>query len=53
MVKRIDKNKPVESCRLIQWEESCLAKGKPVCPKCGKPAEMIIGVFGNPCFAHK
>ena len=46
-------NQPI-SCLLIQWEEvSVDAKGKPICPRCNAPAEMVLGVFGNPCFAHK
>ena len=47
-------NRRRDCCLLIQWEEPCLdKKGKPVCPRCKGPAEMVLGVFANPCFAHK
>jgi hypothetical protein len=40
-------------CRLIQWEQTVVKKGVVVCPECGKPAEHILGFFGNPCWGHK
>lgn len=40
-------------CMLIQWEELCTVDGKPVCPRCHEPAEMVLGFVGNPCWAHK
>lgn len=39
-------------CLLIQWEAVCTLDGKLVCPKCHEPAEEILGVFGQPCYAH-
>lgn len=44
----------IETCRLIQWEQTAVDdKGNLVCPRCKEPAEMVLGVFGNPCYAHK
>ena len=43
-------------CSLIQWERKQVPaddNGEPVCPECGEPAEMILGIFGQPCWGHK
>ena len=43
------------SCTLIQWSEHKTTldrDGKPVCPECRAPAEMVIGIKGEPCWAH-
>jgi hypothetical protein len=44
-----------DRCLLIQWERPKPPvdnEGNPVCPWCGSLAEMILGVFGQPCWAH-
>jgi hypothetical protein len=54
--KKKRKKSKKKSCMLIQWTRPITptdSEGKPVCPDCGEPAEMILGVFGNPCWAHK
>jgi len=43
-------------CYLIQWERKkppTDEDGRLICPECGEPAELILGVFGQPCYAHK
>lgn len=43
------------SCLLIQWEREqppVDADGNLVCPECGQSAELILGVFGQPCYTH-
>ena len=40
-------------CTSIQWERLHLRNNVPSCPRCGREAEMILGFFGNPCWAHK
>jgi hypothetical protein len=43
-------------CKLIQWERKkppVDVNGNPVCPECGEPAEMVLGLFAQPCWAHK
>lgn len=42
-----------EICKLIQWEKVHTINGESVCPECHEPAEMILGIFGQPCYAHK
>ncbi len=42
----------LECCK-IQWSKLHTVNGKSVCPDCGEDAEMILGFFGNPCWAHK
>lgn len=42
-----------KTCLMIQWEGDYFRGGIAVCPKCNQPAEKILGVFGNPCWAHK
>lgn len=45
-----------DKCLMIQWERPQIPtddKGNPVCPKCGGPAELILGVYSQPCWAHK
>ena len=44
---------PKDACRLIQWGKTHTKNGMPVCPKCGKEAEMILGFMDNPCWGHK
>lgn len=48
------KPKPaVTSCLMIQWSpEHFNEKGKSVCPRCGKPAEQVLGMIGV-VYAHK
>ncbi|KKN47708.1 hypothetical protein LCGC14_0660310 [marine sediment metagenome] len=41
-----------KQCLKIQWAKLHTVNGKPVCPDCGEPAEMIIGLFANACWAH-
>lgn len=42
-----------KGCKKIQWTPVCLdQEDNIVCPECGGPAEMILGVFANPCYAH-
>lgn len=43
-------------CILIQWSKDRSifdSENNPMCPKCGMPAEEIIGFFGELCYAHK
>lgn len=42
-----------KQCRMVQWEKFHTVNWEPCCPECGEPAEMILGVFPNPCWAHK
>ena len=42
-----------KSCKLIQWEKLYTINGISCCPECHEEAELILGVFGNPCWAHK
>jgi len=54
-IKAKEKHEYIEDdrkCMLIQWAKVHLRDGEPACPQCGKPAEMILGVFANPCYAH-
>lgn len=51
-VQRKPKGKPVP-CLLIQWSETHTRDGKPACPGCGQPAEMILTFIGEPGWAHK
>ena len=44
---------PPDKCLMIQWGETYTVNGVPCCPECDAPAEMVIGVLGNPCWAHK
>lgn len=45
-------NRP--GCTMICWSLNKDEKMRePVCPKCGKPAEMGLDMFGMPCFFHK
>jgi hypothetical protein len=44
---------PANSCKLIQWKKLCTLNGEAVCPECHEPAEMILGIFGEPVWAHK
>lgn len=38
---------------MIQWEKVTInGNGELICPECKKLAEQVIGVFGNPCYAH-
>ena len=46
-------NQKTKSCTLIQWTKLHIVNGKSCCPKCGKPAGLILGIFANPCWAHK
>lgn len=41
------------SCKLIQWKKLCTLDGKAVCPSCHEPAEQVIGIFGEPVYAHE
>ncbi len=42
-----------DQCRMIQWGQLHLDENQqPICPKCGAPAENIIGFVGEPCWAH-
>lgn len=48
------KCKPSE-CTLIQWQRVkpvTDSHGELICPRCGAPAEVVIGVTGDPCYAH-
>lgn len=55
MAKQKRKSKLPPGCLLIQWS----IKGKdgnmrpPICPRCFKPAEVILGFVGIPCYGHK
>lgn len=40
------------TCNLIQWSKLETRNGKPVCPECGEPAENILGMLGEQCWAH-
>lgn len=43
-------------CTMIQWQRTeppTGPTGKPICPQCGAPAEQVLGLFGQPCWAHK
>lgn len=42
-----------KSCLMIQWSPAKIVRNELVCPKCGEPAEEIIGVTGRPCYAHR
>lgn len=42
-----------KECLKIQWSETYTINGVPCCPSCNAEAEMVIGLFGNPCWAHK
>lgn len=42
-----------EDCRMVQWSCLHLRDGKPACPSCGWPAEMVVGFMGNACWVHK
>lgn len=42
----------VKSCLKIQWMKTHTIDGKPVCPDCHEPAEMVIGIIGEPVWAH-
>lgn len=54
MNKKKKKRKDHDLCLKIQWSKICTDDaGNPICPDCKKPAEMVLGLFGNPCFAHK
>ncbi len=48
-----DERAEVVMCNMIQWETLETKNGEPVCPECGKSAELILGLFGNPCWGHK
>ena len=39
-------------CMMIQWDRVHLRSGELACPECGEPAELCLGFFGNPCYAH-
>ena len=38
---------------MIQWEKLYTINGVSCCPECGEEAEMILGIFGQPCWGHK
>jgi hypothetical protein len=40
-------------CKMIQWSDLYVRDDLPRCPKCEEEAEMIIGLMGEPCWAHK
>ena len=41
------------NCLMIQWSQLHTdINGDPVCPECGAPAENVIGIVGEPCWAH-
>lgn len=53
-VKTISDKCTPEECTLIQWEKTYVDKNSnPVCPQCDAPAEMVLGIVDNPCWAHK
>lgn len=42
-----------KGCSMIQWEEVMVNENNHlICPECKGLAEQIIGIFGNPCYAH-
>lgn len=43
---RIEKDKP---CQMDQFGNGL---GDPICPKCGKPLQVIVGSFGDLCWSH-
>lgn len=47
------KGLPPDTCLLIQWGKLHTVNGEPVCPRCGKPAEMVICFNSRPGWAHK
>lgn len=41
-------------CLKIQWSDLAVSDdGKPICPDCKRPAELVLGFYGNPCWAHE
>lgn len=50
---KVKKGLPPATCLLIQWGKLHTVNGESVCPRCGKPAEMIIAFHGEPGWAHK
>ncbi len=40
-------------CMQIQWSKLYVRDDLSCCPECGEEAEMIIGLMGEPCWAHK
>ncbi len=40
-------------CKKIQWSKLHTINGKACCPECAEPAKMIIGMIGEPCWAHE
>lgn len=50
---REGKGKEPSFCMMIQWSALHVdGEGKPICPRCDKPAEQIIGITGDPCYGH-
>ncbi len=48
-----DSETKIKTCLKIQWKTLHIENGKPACPSCGEEAELILGVFANPCWGHK
>jgi hypothetical protein len=43
-----------KTCALIQWSKCRIdTDGTLICPQCNRPAELILGFFGQPCYGHK
>ena len=41
-------------CKQIQWSKTWVdVVGNLICPECKQPAELVLGFFCNPCYAHK